>query len=282
MEERKQFTFYENLYEVVRMMDDAAERAAAYDAICAFALYGEEPDLDAMPRIAAVAFVAIRQGLEAGRRRAQCGKRGGDQKSAGGAEQDEARENGKSAAAEERGEDAPDQIPDENARAETAEQPGCIIYLAPEIAVGKRDAPTVSQAAVSGTGGKQAGNGAAMDTYLIKHGREAPEPAERTAGAPPQEARLQLGEYGNVYMTRAEYDRLAADFPRHAARYIDRLSRYIASKGARYRDHCATVRDWLNRDGVQAASTLAAEQRDDTARAMRMVQQLARQQEAAT
>lgn len=51
------------------------------------------------------------------------------------------------------------------------------------------------------------------------------------------------GRYGNVILTRAEYDNLSREFPDLEHR-IERLSEYIASTGKVYENHCATIRAW--------------------------------------
>ena len=56
-----------------------------------------------------------------------------------------------------------------------------------------------------------------------------------------------FGEYSNVLLTMEEYDKLKKDVP-DTDTYIERLSEYIASKGAKYKSHYATIRSWYNRD----------------------------------
>lgn len=76
-EGRTQFTFYESFFKSVARIRKAEDRAAAYDTICAYALYGQEPDLDALPDAAAVVFELARPNLDASRRKAKNGKLGG-------------------------------------------------------------------------------------------------------------------------------------------------------------------------------------------------------------
>lgn len=78
--ERSQFTFYESFFRSVSRIRKAADRAAAYDAICAYALYGTDPDMDKLPDAAAIAFEVARPNLDASRRKASNGKRGGEYK----------------------------------------------------------------------------------------------------------------------------------------------------------------------------------------------------------
>lgn len=77
---RTQFTFYESFFRSVSRIKKACDRAAAYDAICAYALYGEVPNLDKLPDSVAVAFEVTKPILDASRRKASNGKRGGEAK----------------------------------------------------------------------------------------------------------------------------------------------------------------------------------------------------------
>lgn len=77
---RTQFTFYESFFRSISRIKKASDRAAAYDAICAYALYEQEPDLDGMPDAAAVAFEVAKPNLDASRRKASAGKKGGEAK----------------------------------------------------------------------------------------------------------------------------------------------------------------------------------------------------------
>ncbi len=77
MENRSQFTFYESFYNALRRIKKKADRAEAYDAICAYALFGTEPDMDALSDSVAIAFALVKPNLEASRRKAVSGKKGG-------------------------------------------------------------------------------------------------------------------------------------------------------------------------------------------------------------
>ena len=70
MDDRKQFTMYESVYKALRRIRKKQDRADAYDAICAYALYQEEPDMDAMSDAAAIAFDLIRPVLDSARKEA--------------------------------------------------------------------------------------------------------------------------------------------------------------------------------------------------------------------
>lgn len=83
MSERTQFTFYASFRNALSRIKKKADRADAYDAICAYALMGEEPDLDKLPDAVAIAFELIKPTLDASRRKAESGKAGGSRKQTG-------------------------------------------------------------------------------------------------------------------------------------------------------------------------------------------------------
>lgn len=56
-----------------------------------------------------------------------------------------------------------------------------------------------------------------------------------------------FGEYSNVLLTMEEYDKLKNEIPQ-VDKLIDNLSEYIASKGAKYKSHYATLKAWHRRD----------------------------------
>jgi hypothetical protein len=76
---RSQFTFYESFHKALDRIKKKADKADAYDAICRYALYGEVPDLDNLPDAAAIAFELIRPTLDASKRKAEAGSKGGKQ-----------------------------------------------------------------------------------------------------------------------------------------------------------------------------------------------------------
>lgn len=76
--ERKQFTFYASFYMAIQGMKRKSDQADLYNAICQYALYGEEPALS--PSLQGI-FELIRPNLDASRRKAENGKRGGNQAS---------------------------------------------------------------------------------------------------------------------------------------------------------------------------------------------------------
>lgn len=75
---RTQFTFYESFFKAIRRIKSKSARADAYDAICAYALWGEEPELDKLPDAAAIAFEVAKPNLDASRRKAAGGQKGGE------------------------------------------------------------------------------------------------------------------------------------------------------------------------------------------------------------
>ena len=77
---RSQFTFYESFFNAIRRLKSDKAKAALYDAICSYALYGEEPELDDVP---AAMFDLIRPNLDSSRKKADSGKKGGEKKQGG-------------------------------------------------------------------------------------------------------------------------------------------------------------------------------------------------------
>ena len=110
----------------------------------------------------------------------------------------------------------------------------------------------------------------------------AAEPAivEKTAERPVQKAAAKspekkpYGEMHNVMLADDELAKLQRDYPHDYETYIERLSLYITSKGARYKSHYAVIRQWLVKDGVKAESEKCAPlpgQRNDLARVEKML-----------
>ncbi len=75
--EREQFTFYASFASAIGRIRKAADRCAAYDAVCAYALSGQLPDFDSLPESVAIVFDLIRPVLDTARRKAENGKHGG-------------------------------------------------------------------------------------------------------------------------------------------------------------------------------------------------------------
>ena len=57
-----------------------------------------------------------------------------------------------------------------------------------------------------------------------------------------------IGEFGNVYLTEEELEKLKERFPYDWQVRIERLSEYVASKGKRYKSHYATILSWANKE----------------------------------
>ena len=66
--------------------------------------------------------------------------------------------------------------------------------------------------------------------------------------------RHQHGEYRNVLLTDAEVEALKERFPGDWQLRIDRLSEYIASRGAKYKSHYVTLLSWARREGEKKGS----------------------------
>ena len=60
------------------------------------------------------------------------------------------------------------------------------------------------------------------------------------------------GEYGNVRLTDEEFTKLSDDYGESVAKdYINRVDRWVQSTGRSFSDYDATIRLWLQRDGVE-------------------------------
>lgn len=68
---------YESIYKSLQRIRNKKDRADAYDAICAYALYNNEPNIDAYSDSVAIAFELIRPVLDTARKKAENGKQGG-------------------------------------------------------------------------------------------------------------------------------------------------------------------------------------------------------------
>lgn len=67
-------------------------------------------------------------------------------------------------------------------------------------------------------------------------------------------ARHKYGQYKNVLLTDEEFEKLENEFPDDWLVRIERLSEYIASKGAKYKSHLATIRAWARKDKERPAA----------------------------
>ncbi len=61
----------------------------------------------------------------------------------------------------------------------------------------------------------------------------------------------EYGEFKNVKLTDEEYKKLQKMFPKDYAERIQTLDDYIQSKGHRYKDFVATLRNWARKDGYK-------------------------------
>ena len=64
----------------------------------------------------------------------------------------------------------------------------------------------------------------------------------------PKKVRHKYGEYQNVLLTDDDMQKLQAEFPADWQERIERLSEYMASKGASYKNHLATIRAWARKE----------------------------------
>lgn len=81
----------------------------------------------------------------------------------------------------------------------------------------------------------------------------AREASNGKASAPAKPTRHKHGFYKNVLLSDEELEKLKAEFPTDWADRIERLSDYIESKGAKYKNHLATIRMWARKDGERNA-----------------------------
>ena len=70
-------------------------------------------------------------------------------------------------------------------------------------------------------------------------------PAARASAKP---TRHKYGQYKNVLLSDEDMDKLKAEFPSDWEQRIERLSEYIESKGAKYKNHLATIRSWARKE----------------------------------
>ena len=56
------------------------------------------------------------------------------------------------------------------------------------------------------------------------------------------------GEYKNIRLTDEEYQNLKGKLQEHTDTMIEKLSRYIKSKGTDYKDHYVTILNWYEQD----------------------------------
>lgn len=56
------------------------------------------------------------------------------------------------------------------------------------------------------------------------------------------------GEYQHVLLTDEQYEKLSQDLGDKTAEYIRRLDEYIEMKGAKYKNHYLTIKNWFRKD----------------------------------
>ena len=69
-----------------------------------------------------------------------------------------------------------------------------------------------------------------------------------SAPAPEKSTRHKYGYYKNVLLSDDDMEKLKSEFPEDWEKRIERLSEYIASKGAKYKNHLATIRAWSRKE----------------------------------
>lgn len=83
------------------------------------------------------------------------------------------------------------------------------------------------------------------DKARVKDKERDIQPSADASGAP---TRHKYGQYSNVLLSDEDMEKLKAEFPTDWQERIERLSEYIASKGAKYKNHLATIRAWARKD----------------------------------
>ena len=60
------------------------------------------------------------------------------------------------------------------------------------------------------------------------------------------------GHFKNVLLTNDEYEQLIYDYgEQDTERYIDKVDNWVELKGKEKADYCATIRSWMEKDGVE-------------------------------
>lgn len=62
---------------------------------------------------------------------------------------------------------------------------------------------------------------------------------------------IYYGEYKNVFFTEEQYQKLLIDFPNDYEKRIQSLDDYMQSKGKKYKDCLATIRNWARKEGYK-------------------------------
>lgn len=75
---------------------------------------------------------------------------------------------------------------------------------------------------------------------------------EYMSDKPTKPTRHKYGMYNNVLLSDEEMEKLKTEFPYDYEERIERLSEYIESKGAKYKNYLATIRSWSRKDKPKA------------------------------
>ena len=78
--DRKQFTFYDSFAIAAKKLKSKQARCEFYEAICDYALHETEPDLETISDAAAMGYALVKPILDASRRKAKSGQKGGSAK----------------------------------------------------------------------------------------------------------------------------------------------------------------------------------------------------------
>ena len=70
--------------------------------------------------------------------------------------------------------------------------------------------------------------------------------------APEESAPLELGTFGNVYLSEGDFERLKEKYPEDWEDKIDHLSCYMESSGKQYKSHLAVLLSWAAEDEKKA------------------------------
>lgn len=65
---------------------------------------------------------------------------------------------------------------------------------------------------------------------------------------PKKAVKHKYGEYKNVLLSDEDMEKLKNEFPHDYEKRIENLSAYIESKGASYKSHLATIRNWARKE----------------------------------
>ena len=75
---------------------------------------------------------------------------------------------------------------------------------------------------------------------------------EEDPPAPEEESSLELGTFGNVYLSEDDLERLKEKYPEDWEDKIDHLSCYMESSGKQYKSHLAVLLSWAAEDEKKA------------------------------